>query len=311
MSIDFTDVPTSELIEAFNATADRLGHNPVKKFADRETAERRTRMAISSIIDPALRPGRWMVTNDQGAKHFQQSAIDAHKNGDPEYAAKMNETAARHAQDEVPSKDRLAEAARQSIAEAEGPKTIKAPEVKAALPIPSDDPAKDAEMPTLRRALKLLQLEPKKTVYARKASSKQALLVDLLSRKDGVTFGELYDALAAGGKPWRGVTIRSGLAWDINHIAGYGVASTAYTGMEFAAMGRVYEAERLGVKVHTSQDDYGVPTAAYDPAFKLLVYRLTYPKGQDVPLPHTPTAAMKKAAAAEAVAAALANGGKV
>jgi hypothetical protein len=139
-------------------------------------------------------------------------------------------------------------------------------------------------MPALRKAIKPVNLEPKSKVYARKAGSKQAILVDLLSRPEGATFGELYDALAQTGKPWRGVTIRSGLAWDINHIAGYGVTSELFNGEEFAKQGRTYEAERLGVQVGPRG---GVTLSeGYDPELKLAVYRLSYPKGMEGPLPH-------------------------
>lgn len=280
--ISFIDVPTSELIEAFNALAPVLGHNTVKKFADRETAERRTRMAISSVIDPAQRPGRWRVGDSA-----------------PLAALKRVVTGGVEAGTSEPIRERVQEAITVSDAKNSTP-TPPVAAVKSALPIPSSDPAKDAEMPTLRRALKLVELAPKKSVYPRKEGSKQALLVDMLSRPEGATFGELYDALAAGGKPWRGVTIRSGLAWDMNHIAGYGVTSTAHTGEEFWAMSRLYEARRLGTT-----------TAAYDPAFKLLVYRLSYPKDMTGPLPHTPTAASKKAAADAALAGAMKKGGEV
>lgn len=140
-------------------------------------------------------------------------------------------------------------------------------------PVPLTD--KEREMPVLRLAAKAMCLKPKPKAYPRKAGSKQALLVDLLSGPEGVTFSEIYDALAATGKPWKGVTIRSGLAWDINHLAGYGVSSDLLNGEEFATEGRMYEANRL--KWNTPE---------YDPKLKLAVYRLTYPKGLTAPLPH-------------------------
>ena len=55
--------------------------------------------------------------------------------------------------------------------------------------------------------------------------SKQAVLVDELSRPDGVTMAQLIAALSAGGKPWQEQTVRSGFGWDLKR-KGYGVRST-------------------------------------------------------------------------------------
>ena len=55
--------------------------------------------------------------------------------------------------------------------------------------------------------------------------SKQAVLVDELSRPDGVTMAQLLAALSAGGKPWQEQTVRSGFGWDLKR-KGYGVRST-------------------------------------------------------------------------------------
>jgi len=55
--------------------------------------------------------------------------------------------------------------------------------------------------------------------------SKQALLLDMLSRKNGSTMAELIDALSGGNKPWTEATVRSGFGWDMK-LKGYGVHSS-------------------------------------------------------------------------------------
>lgn len=55
--------------------------------------------------------------------------------------------------------------------------------------------------------------------------SKQAILVDELSRPEGVTMAQLLTALSLGGKPWTEPTVRSDFGWDIRG-KGYGVRST-------------------------------------------------------------------------------------
>lgn len=55
--------------------------------------------------------------------------------------------------------------------------------------------------------------------------SKQAVLVDMLRRKEGATMAELLAALAVSGKPWQEQTVRSGFSWDLKR-KGYGVKSS-------------------------------------------------------------------------------------
>lgn len=247
------DTPTSELVRLYNETAERLGNTPITKFSDRATAEKRTRFALSQIN----------LSEGGAAKPKEQP---------------------------VPATETQKEAAKAAI---KANKEVRTPAVKTSLPIASDNKLKDAEMPALRRVLKPITLNPKFPVRARKVGTAQALLVDLLSRPLGATFGELYDALSsrpktADGsdrKPWRGVTIRSGIAWDMNHVAGYGIRTDALTGEEFSKAGRKYEADRLG---------FGTP--AYDPNYKLHVYHLTYPNGQTGPVAHTERATKPVAA---------------
>ncbi len=54
--------------------------------------------------------------------------------------------------------------------------------------------------------------------------SKQALLLDVLSREGGATMEELVAALSGGNKPWTEATVRSGFGWDMK-LKGYGVRS--------------------------------------------------------------------------------------
>lgn len=59
MAFDFADVPTAELVEIYNECQLMVGGNVVSEFKDRAEAERQTRMALSRIVDPSKRPGRF------------------------------------------------------------------------------------------------------------------------------------------------------------------------------------------------------------------------------------------------------------
>lgn len=54
--------------------------------------------------------------------------------------------------------------------------------------------------------------------------SKQAIMVNLLSRAKGATMAELIEGLSGGNKPWTEVSVRSGFGWDMKQ-KGYGVRS--------------------------------------------------------------------------------------
>lgn len=95
-----------------------------------------------------------------------------------------------------------------------------------------------------------INLAPQKKVYACREGSKQATLVDMLFRKQGATMAELLDALSGGAKPWKEVTVKSGLNWDMNKIKGYGIRTTK-----------------------RGDDD---------------CYHLVLPEGMTAPVPHTP-----------------------
>lgn len=55
--------------------------------------------------------------------------------------------------------------------------------------------------------------------------SKQAMLLDMLSRPTGATMEQLIAALSGGNKPWTEATVRSGFGWDMK-LKGYGVCSS-------------------------------------------------------------------------------------
>jgi hypothetical protein len=266
---------SAQLLSLYNDAAFELGRPVVKKFSDRTTAERRTltiqaELAQHRIAHPVKLPGGPVDHNPDELK-----AAAVKKARDAEAVAEGGRIAGSAGR----------EAVKKAIAEQPEKAPVPVGADKPSLPIASGDPAKDAEMPAVRRAAKPINLAAKAKVYPRRAGSKQALLVDMLSRPEGATFGELYDAMAATGKPWRGVTIRSGLQWDMNHIAGYGISSTMHTGDEFAGMGRPYEALRLGMVKHRNPTGWQ-RGPAYDPEVRLAVYRLVYPKGVSAPVAH-------------------------
>lgn len=298
-TLDLSKHNSTGILILYNDYATELGRPLVKRFSDRETAERRT-IAIHADVMASRRE----ATKKLDVKGDPRQARDAEKakNHTNNYGMDGNMTIREAVADVmgVPLQERVKEAL------AASPKAGDVAPVKPTLPIASGDPAKDKEMPAVRRAMKPMDLPPKDKVYARRAGSKQAILIDLLSRPQGATFGELYDALAATGKPWQGQTIRSGLAWDVNHLSGYGVRSELLNGVDFALCGRHYEAKRLGVVyVGDGQVSNRSPGPAYDPEMRSAVYHLTYPPGVSAPLPHTPSAAGKRAAAKAALDAAL------
>lgn len=54
--------------------------------------------------------------------------------------------------------------------------------------------------------------------------TKQAILVDILSRPEGATMEELLQAASGGRRPWIEATVRSAFGWDLKR-KGYGVRS--------------------------------------------------------------------------------------
>jgi hypothetical protein len=136
-----------------------------------------------------------------------------------------------------------------------------------------ETPAEEkAAEPKARKLSKGINLAPKAKTLPCRAGTKQAVILDLISRPQGATMQELRDALSHG-KPWLDVTIKSGLSWDMNSVKGYGIRTTVR--------------EENGQEVHA--------------------YHAVFPEGQTGPLAHTPRAADKKAAEAEAKAKAEAE----
>ena len=130
----------------------------------------------------------------------------------------------------------LWEVARQAEKDKPAPKAEKAPKVKPAATAP-------------RRGTGI-NLAPLKTIYPCRAGSKQAILVDMLSREQGATMAELLEALSGGATPWKEVSVKSGLNWDMNKVKGYGIRTTK-----------------------RGDDD---------------CYHLVLPEGMTAPVPHTP-----------------------
>lgn len=84
-------------------------------------------------------------------------------------------------------------------------------------------PEPKAKQPRARRGT---NVQPKGSpVLPCVIGSKQAVLVDELSRPEGVTMAQLLAALSLGGKPWTEPTVRSGFGWDMRN-KGYGVRSS-------------------------------------------------------------------------------------
>lgn len=92
-----------------------------------------------------------------------------------------------------------------------------------AAPAKADDYPAPAKAPRRNTGI---NLQPKPVAYPCRWGSKQAILVDMLSRKQGATLAELIAALSGGNKPWQEVTVKSGLNWDMNKIKGYGIRTT-------------------------------------------------------------------------------------
>lgn len=131
--------------------------------------------------------------------------------------------------------------------EPEAPAKVEAPKARdRAKPANKDDhPA-----PAAPRKSTGINLAAMKVAYACREGSKQAILVDMLSRVQGATMAELLKALSGGEKPWLEISVKSGMNWDMNKIKGYGIRTT-------------------------KRDEFDC-------------YHLVLPKGMDAPHPHQP-----------------------
>ena len=188
-------------------------------------------------------------------------------------------------------------------------KTLTAPKAKAprkAKAAPADaavaqEPAATAPQPVAQtlppvqpkatRRSRGINLAPKAEAKACRYGTKQAILVDLLFRSGGASMAELREALA----PWKDITIKSGLGWDMNHQKGYGIRTTHENGYQrwlatdYAGMGTFKgdthpddnsEAEKAALLAQNLAD-------GYNPGEVFAVYHLVLPVGMTAPVPHT------------------------
>ena len=145
--------------------------------------------------------------------------------------------------------------------------------------------------PKVQRRSRGINLAPKAEAKACRAGTKQAILVDLLFRSGGASMAELREALA----PWKDITIKSGLGWDMNHQKGYGIRTTHENGYQrwlatdYAGMGTFKgdthpddnsEADKAALLAQNLAD-------GYNPAEVFAVYHLVLPAGMTAPVPHT------------------------
>ena len=148
-------------------------------------------------------------------------------------------------------------------------------------------PAEAAKAPRRSRGIKLA---PKAEAKPCRTGTRQALLVDLLSRPGGASMSELREAL----NPWKDVTIKSGLSWDMNHQKGYGIRTTFEDGYhrwlatDYADQG-TFHADSHPEDV--SEADKGALLAqnladGYNPAELFPVYHLVLPEGMAAPVSH-------------------------
>ncbi len=145
--------------------------------------------------------------------------------------------------------------------------------------------------PKAQRRSRGINLAPKAEAKACRYGTKQAILVDLLFRSGGASMSELREALA----PWKDITIKSGLGWDMNHQKGYGIRTTHENGYQrwlatdYAGMGTfkgdshpddLSEADKAALLAENLA--YG-----YNPGEVFAVYHLVLPEGMTAPVPHT------------------------
>lgn len=148
-----------------------------------------------------------------------------------------------------------------------------------------------AVQPKAQRRSRGINLAPKAEAKACRYGTKQAILVDLLFRSGGASMAELREALA----PWKDITIKSGLGWDMNHQKGYGIRTTHENGYQrwlatdYAGMGTFKgdthpddnsEAEKAALLAQNLAD-------GYNPGEVFAVYHLVLPAGLTAPVPHT------------------------
>lgn len=170
-------------------------------------------------------------------------------------------------------------------------KEVLKPEEKAEIAAAKNIPAPKA---TAARKTAGINLAPQKKVYACREGSKQATLVDLLSRSCGASMTELLAGLAFGAKAWKEVTVKSGLNWDMNKIKGYGIRTEFQNGYERWLEGDYDNMGDFTSEQHPDEADHEATLAAniakgFDPSKRTVaVYFLVLPEGMTAPVPHTP-----------------------
>lgn len=167
---------------------------------------------------------------------------------------------------------------------ARAPRKAKAAPEVAPQPVPQPAPKAKARKP------RGINLAPKKEARACRAGTKQAMLVDLLSRAGGASMAELREALGN----WSDVTIRSGLTWDMAN-KGYGIRTTHEDGYQrflatdYAGMGSFAADCHPDDLTQAEKADLLARNLAngYDPEEVFAVYHLVLPAGLKAPVPHT------------------------
>lgn len=180
---------------------------------------------------------------------------------------------------------------------AKAPRKAKAAPAAAAVaevaPAPAPQPEVQptpAPQPKAQKTPRGINLAPKAKARACKAGTKQALMVDLLSREGGASMSELLRHL----HPWKIVTVRSGLSWDMNAIKGYGIRTTFESGH---ARWLACDYEGQGTfRADSHPDDLSADDKAklladnlangYNPNELFAVYHLVLPEGLTAPVPH-------------------------
>ncbi|MES2336220.1 MAG: hypothetical protein V4551_16305 [Pseudomonadota bacterium] len=156
-------------------------------------------------------------------------------------------------------------------------------------PQPEVQPA-PAVQPKAQRRSRGINLAPKAKARACKAGTKQALMVDLLSREGGASMTELLRHL----HPWKIVTVRSGLSWDMNAIKGYGIRTTFESGYD-RWLACDYEGQGTFHADSHPDDNSEADKAAllaqnlangYNPGEVFAVYHLVLPEGLTAPVLH-------------------------
>ncbi len=135
-----------------------------------------------------------------------------------------------------------------------------------------------------------INLAPKEKARACKAGTKQAMLVDLLSREGGASMSELLRHL----HPWKIVTVRSGLSWDMNAIKGYGIRTTFESGYDrwlacdYEGQGTFHADSHPDELSEADKAKLLADNLAsgYNPNEMFAVYHLVLPKGMTAPVPH-------------------------